>query len=86
MTIDATFWVAISFIIFVLGLIYLKLQQKINKNLSDQINSIKTEIKNAEKLKDEAKTLLNELQSNAAKKSKSFRGRPVRCFGRCDFS
>jgi len=60
MTIDATFWVAISFIIFVLGLIYLKLPQKINKNLSDQINSIKTEIKNAEKLKDEAKTLLNE--------------------------
>lgn len=60
MIIDATFWVSISFIIFIFGLIYLKLPQKINKSLNEQINSIKDEIKNAEKLKDEAKSLLNE--------------------------
>ena len=60
MIIDATFWVSISFVIFISGLIYLKLPQKINKNLNEQINSIKDEIKNAEKLKDEAKSLLNE--------------------------
>ena len=30
MAIDATFWVAISFVIFFLGLIYLKVPQKIN--------------------------------------------------------
>ena len=60
MIIDATFWVSVSFIIFISGLIYLKLPQKINKSLNEQINSIKDEIKNAEKLKDEAKSLLNE--------------------------
>ena len=31
MTIDATFWVAISFIIFCVGLIYLKVPKKINE-------------------------------------------------------
>ena len=33
MTIDATFWVAISFFIFFAGLIYLKVPQKINGSL-----------------------------------------------------
>tara|TARA_B100000029_G_scaffold427460_1_gene436860 strand:- start:111 stop:614 length:504 start_codon:yes stop_codon:yes gene_type:complete len=60
MIIDATFWVSVSFVIFISGLIYLKLPQKINKSLNEQINSIKNEIINAEKLKDEAKSLLNE--------------------------
>ncbi len=60
MSIDATFWVGISFIIFILGLLYLKVPQKVNKNLDEQIKSIKNEIENAEKLKDESKTLLNE--------------------------
>ena len=62
MIIDATFWVAISFIIFVLGLVYLKIPNKINNNLNQQINLIKDEIKNAERLKDEAKSLLNEYE------------------------
>ena len=31
MTIDATFWVAVSFVLFFGGLIYLKVPQKINK-------------------------------------------------------
>ena len=38
MTIDATFWVAISFIIFFVGLIYLKVPQKINELLKDEFN------------------------------------------------
>ena len=38
MTIDATFWVAVSFFIFCGGLIYLKVPQKINNSLSNQIN------------------------------------------------
>ena len=37
MTIDATFWVAISFIIFFVGLIYLKVPQKINEILNKLI-------------------------------------------------
>ena len=34
MTIDATFWVAVSFVIFFGGLIYLKIPKKINDVLS----------------------------------------------------
>ena len=41
MTIDATFWVAVSFIIFFSGLIYLKIPKKINEILNKQIFDIK---------------------------------------------
>ena len=63
MNIDATFWVAISFFIFLGGLIYLKLPQKINNSLIDKIYEIKKEIEDAEKLKDEAKNLLSDYES-----------------------
>ena len=62
MIIDATFWVAISFIIFIGGLIYLKVPQKINNLMNSMIKDIKNEIKEAEKIKDETKKLLNESQ------------------------
>jgi len=41
MTIDATFWVAVSFFIFLGCLVYLKVPQKINNSLTDQINKMK---------------------------------------------
>ena len=41
MNIDATFWVAISFIIFLGGLIYLKIPQKINEVLEIKIKETK---------------------------------------------
>ena len=41
MTIDATFWVAVSFFIFLGCLIYLKVPQKINNSLSEKINEIR---------------------------------------------
>ena len=41
MTIDATFWVAISFLIFFGGLIYLKVPQKLNNSLDTQIKQMK---------------------------------------------
>jgi len=63
MIIDATFWVAISFLIFIGGLIYLKIPQKINDLLANLISGIKEEIEEAEKLKNEAKNLLNESQT-----------------------
>ena len=44
MTIDATFWVAVSFIIFFGGLVYLKVPHKINEILSKLILDIKNEI------------------------------------------
>ncbi len=62
MAIDATFWVAISFIIFFGGLIYLKVPQKINEILNKLILDIKNEINESEKLRTEAKTLLDNAQ------------------------
>tara|TARA_B100000427_G_scaffold174182_1_gene144689 strand:- start:147 stop:659 length:513 start_codon:yes stop_codon:yes gene_type:complete len=62
MVIDATFWVAVSFIIFFGGLIYLKIPQKINDILNKLISDIKNEIDESEKLRTEAKALLDNAQ------------------------
>ncbi|MDA9234239.1 ATPase [Candidatus Pelagibacter sp.] len=63
MAIDATFWVAISFIIFFGGLIYLKIPQKISDILNKLISDIKNEIDESEKLRSEAKVLLDNAQN-----------------------
>tara|TARA_B100001094_G_C17979067_1_gene694287 strand:- start:234 stop:731 length:498 start_codon:yes stop_codon:yes gene_type:complete len=63
MAIDATFWVAVSFLIFFGGLIYLKIPQKINELLNKLIFDIKNEIDESEKLRTEAKILLENAQS-----------------------
>ena len=63
MVIDATFWVAVSFVIFVLVLIYFKIPQKINETLNKMIFEIKKEIDESEKLRNEAKILLEKAQS-----------------------
>ena len=63
MSIDATFWVAISFVIFLGGLIYLKIPQKINEVLEIKIKETKNELEEAEKLKDEAKNLLSNYEN-----------------------
>ena len=62
MVIDATFWVGVSFILFFAGLIYLKVPQKINEILNNLITNIKNEIVESEKLRAEAKTLLESSQ------------------------
>jgi len=62
MAIDATFWVAVSFIIFFGVLIYLKVPKKINELLNKLILDIKIEIDESEKLRTEAKTLLDNAQ------------------------
>ena len=63
MAIDATFWVAVSFVVFFGGLIYLKIPQKINEILNKLISDIKNEIDESEKLRAEAKTLLDNAQN-----------------------
>ena len=70
MAIDATFWVAVSFVIFVGGLFYLKIPHKINEVLTKLISDIKNEIDESEKLRSEAKILLDNAQKklNTAKK------------------
>jgi len=73
MVIDATFWVGVSFILFFAGLIYLKVPQKINEILNNLITNIKNEIGESEKLRAEAKTLLDNSQiklESAQKESK----------------
>jgi len=62
MNIDATFWVAISFFIFVGLVFYLKVPQKINKALTEKIDKIKKDLDEAEKLKKEAKNLLSDYE------------------------
>ena len=63
MVADATFWVAISFIIFFGGLVYLKIPQKISEVLNKLILDIKNEIEESEKLRSESKILLDNAQN-----------------------
>ena len=58
MEFDATFWVAISFVIFFVGLVYLNVPQKFNDLLTKMIVDIKKEIDESEKLRAESKELL----------------------------
>ena len=73
MSIDATFWVAIAFFLFFGGLIYLKVPQKVNASLTEKINIIKKELKEAEKLKNEAKNLLSDYENKLDKSKKESR-------------
>ncbi len=67
MIIDATFWVAVSFFIFVGVIVYFKVPQKIDDSLNESIKKIKESLDNAEKLKDEAKNILSEYESKVSK-------------------
>ena len=60
MTIDATFWVMISFFIFIGLLVYFKIPQKIKTTLEENINNIKNQIDEADKLKEDAKNILTD--------------------------
>ena len=63
MAIDATFWVAVSFFIFVAVLVYFKIPQKVNETLNKLISDIKNEIDESEKLREESKVMLNKAQT-----------------------
>ena len=60
MTIDATFWVMISFFLFIGLLIYFQIPQKIKTTLDQNISNIKSQIDEADKLKEDAKNILTE--------------------------
>ena len=62
MTFDATFWVAVSFFIFLGALIYLKVPRKVNELLTSMITDIKQEINESEKLRADTKSMLDEAQ------------------------
>jgi len=63
MEFDATFWVAVSFIIFFGALVYFKIPQNINNLLGKMIVDIKSEIDESEKLRVESKKLLDNAQN-----------------------
>ncbi len=63
MTIDATFWVTVSFFIFFAGLVYLKVPQRVGGLLDEKIKQIKNELDEAEKLKNESKNLLSNYEN-----------------------
>ena len=60
MTLDATFWVTVSFFIFLGILVYFKTPQKVKEILEQNILNIKNQISEAEKLKEDAKNILIE--------------------------
>ena len=68
--IDATFWVAVSFMIFVLLLIYFKIPGKIKDSLNESILSIKKQIEDAEKLRDEANNILSDSEKKLSNSKK----------------
>ena len=70
MTIDATFWVAVSFFIFFGLLVYLKVPQKVNNSLNNHIDRMKKDLNDAEKLKVEAKNLLSNYKNKIDKSKK----------------
>ena len=60
---DATFWVAISFLIFIALLIYKKVPGLINKVLDDKISEIKKKVEESEKLKNDSEKELSTYQA-----------------------
>ena len=70
MTLDATFWVTISFLIFIGILFYFKVPQKIMETLEQNILNIKNQIVEAEKLKEDAKNILSEHEKKISNSKK----------------
>jgi F-type H+-transporting ATPase subunit b len=60
---DATFWVAISFAIFCLIIIYKKIPHTISSLLDGKINEIRSEIDNAKNLKRESEEILKKYKN-----------------------
>ena len=68
--IDATFWVAVSFVIFVILLIYFKIPSKIKSSLNESIFLIRKQIDDAEKLRDEANNILSDSEKKLSNSKK----------------
>ena len=73
MIIDATFWVTISFFIFLGILVYFKIPQKVKETLEQNIINIKKQISEAEKLKEESKNILAEQEKKISNSKKDIK-------------
>jgi len=67
---DATFWVGVSFVVFVALLIYKKIPGFINDVLENRIKEIKSKINDAENLKNESNNLLSKYQNQLEESKK----------------
>ena len=70
MIINASFWVAASFFIFLGFLVYLKIPNKLNNSLISKINEIKKELEETKKLKEESQKLLSYYENKIDKSKK----------------
>ena len=70
MILDATFWVTVSFFIFLGILVYFKIPQKIKNLLDQNILTIRNQINEAEKLKEDAKNILIEHEKKISNSKK----------------
>ena len=70
MIIDATFWVMISFFALLGLLVYFKVPQKIKTLLEENIDNIKKQINEADKLKEDAKNILIEHEKKISNSKK----------------
>jgi F-type H+-transporting ATPase subunit b len=62
MALDATFWATVALFIFLAVVVYLKAPALITRALDNRIKEIETELAEAERLRAEAKALLEEYQ------------------------
>ena len=66
MHLDAEFWVALGFVIFVLLLGYLGVHNKLNAALDSRATKIRAELAEAKRLRDEANAVLESYKKKAA--------------------
>lgn len=67
---DATFWVGVSFFLFILLLVYKKVPQLVIDQIDSKISDIKEKINNAETLKTESEKLLSKAQAKLEQSGK----------------
>ncbi len=59
---DATFWALIGLILFFVVIFYVKVPAKINGSLDERAETIRKELEDARKMREEAQALLSEYQ------------------------
>jgi F-type H+-transporting ATPase subunit b len=74
MVIDAAFWATVALFLFIALVLYLKLPAMIGKMLDGRIKAIETELAEAERLRLEAKFLLEEYESKRQAATKEAEG------------
>ena len=61
---DATFWVAISFVLFIILILYKKVPKFVLNQIDIKISELKNKIDEAENLKVSSEKLLSDIQKN----------------------